>query len=68
MFCSQEYNICFTTVNRQPIKNGEGETILPDLPESNVSDGILPTQIKKLVDTRRVVKVNFVPVTSSLTE
>jgi len=52
----QEYNICFTTVDRKPLKSGEGEMILPDLPEPTVSAGVLPTQIKKLVDSRRVVK------------
>ena len=52
----QEYNICFTTVNRKFKKDGEGDLILPDLPESTTLPGILPTQIKKLVDSRRSVK------------
>ena len=52
----QEYNICFTTVDRKPIKEGDGDLVLPNLPESTVAAGILPTQIKKLVESRRAVK------------
>ena len=52
----QEYNICFTTVDRKFKKDGEGDLVLPDLPEPTTSAGILPTQIKKLVDSRRSVK------------
>ena len=53
----QEYNICFTTVSRaKPSKNADGETELPELPDSTLSAGVLPTQIKKLVDSRREVK------------
>merc|ERR1719348_558300 len=53
----QEYNICFTTVSRtKPSKNADGETELPELPDSSLGAGVLPTQIKKLVDSRREVK------------
>lgn len=61
----QEYNICFTTVNRKQIKaesNDEGESkhqvdeFVPDLPPSSSTPGVLPTEIKKLVDSRRSVK------------
>merc|ERR1719474_2014059 len=53
----QEYNICFTTVSRaKQSKNADGETELPELPDSSLSAGVLPTQIKKLVDSRREVK------------
>ena len=53
----QEYNICFTTVDRtQKEKTSDGEMILPNLPDSNLPAGVLPTQIKKLVDSRRDVK------------
>ena len=53
----QEYNICFTTVSRaKPSKTADGETELPELPDSSLSAGVLPTQIKKLVDSRREVK------------
>ncbi|XP_050350996.1 DNA polymerase alpha catalytic subunit [Nymphalis io] len=52
----QEYNICFTTIKR---KNG---AVLDDdinnlvLPGPNTDFGILPTQIRKLVESRREVK------------
>ena len=49
----QEFNICFTTVDR---KVNEEEEILPDLPDSDLPAGILPTEIRKLVDSRREVK------------
>ena len=52
----QEYNICFTTVDRTPVKSGDGDMVLPNLPEPTVSPGVLPTQIKKLVESRRNVK------------
>lgn len=54
----QEFNICFTTVDRQlPNKAAEGEEeVLPDLPDSSLPTGILPTEIRKLVDSRREVK------------
>ncbi|EDW81452.1 uncharacterized protein Dwil_GK12074 [Drosophila willistoni] len=47
----QEYNICFTTV-QQPVDADE----LPILPESNAEPGILPLQLKRLVESRREVK------------
>jgi len=53
----QEYNICFTTVDRsQKEKTADGEMILPSLPDASLPAGVLPTQIKKLVDSRREVK------------
>ena len=54
----QEFNICFTTVDRQvATKAAEGEEeILPDLPDPSLPLGILPTEIRKLVDSRREVK------------
>ena len=53
----QEFNICFTTVDRQvTIKSETGEEVLPDLPDSSLPTGILPTEIRKLVDSRREVK------------
>merc|ERR1719318_1937867 len=53
----QEYNICFTTVSRaKPSKTADGEMILPSLPDTSLPAGVLPTQIKKLVDSRREVK------------
>lgn len=45
----QEYNICFTT-----IPNTEDENVT--LPDKNLPTGILPTEIRKLVESRREVK------------
>jgi len=53
----QEYNICFTTVSRErQAVTAEGEQALPGLPDASAKPGVLPTQIKKLVDSRREVK------------
>lgn len=54
----QEFNICFTTVDRQiTTKASQGEEeVLPDLPDPTLPPGILPTEIRKLVDSRREVK------------
>ncbi|KAJ8966099.1 hypothetical protein NQ317_008775 [Molorchus minor] len=46
----QEYNICFTTL---PISNSEDDLVLPD---RSLPPGILPTEIRKLVESRRQVK------------
>ncbi|PSN33886.1 DNA polymerase alpha catalytic subunit [Blattella germanica] len=54
----QEYNICFTTINLgaiQESKKGEGEDEI-DLPSPGMEPGILPTEIRKLVQSRREVK------------
>ncbi|XP_069103569.1 DNA polymerase alpha catalytic subunit-like isoform X1 [Argopecten irradians] len=56
----QEYNICFTTVKR-PDKNkqkieGAEEDMFTELPEPDLEPGILPTEIRKLVESRRQVK------------
>ncbi|XP_030374617.1 DNA polymerase alpha catalytic subunit [Scaptodrosophila lebanonensis] len=47
----QEYNICFTTV-QQPYTIDE----LPALPDSSAQPGILPLQLRRLVESRREVK------------
>lgn len=47
----QEYNICFTTV-QQPYNLEE----LPTLPDSSVEQGILPQQLRRLVESRKEVK------------
>ena len=53
----QEFNICFTTIDRKMDEKNEGdEEVLPDLPDSSLAAGILPTEIRKLVDSRREVK------------
>ncbi|KAH8359207.1 hypothetical protein KR093_005263, partial [Drosophila rubida] len=49
----QEYNICFTTVH-QPY--GADAEQLPALPDSSVEPGILPQQLRRLVESRREVK------------
>nr|XP_023025122.1 DNA polymerase alpha catalytic subunit [Leptinotarsa decemlineata] len=46
----QEYNICFTTL---PVTNSEDNLVLPD---RGLPPGILPTEIRKLVESRRQVK------------
>lgn len=46
----QEYNICFTTL---PVTDNEDNLNLPD---RNLSPGILSTEIRKLVESRRQVK------------
>ena len=38
------------------MKGGDGDLVLPNLPEPSVAAGVLPTQIKKLVNSRRQVK------------
>ncbi|KAM6447113.1 DNA polymerase alpha catalytic subunit isoform 2-T2 [Liasis olivaceus] len=57
----QEFNICFTTVHRmsssvhKKTEDGEQEEI-PELPDSSLEMGILPKEIRKLVERRRQVK------------
>ncbi|XP_040194138.1 DNA polymerase alpha catalytic subunit isoform X1 [Rana temporaria] len=57
----QEYNICFTTVHRtathsQNTKEGEDQDEIPELPHPDLEMGILPREIRKLVERRRHVK------------
>ncbi|XP_015788269.1 DNA polymerase alpha catalytic subunit [Tetranychus urticae] len=52
----QEYNICFTTVNRNRVKIDENGDEIPEVPDADKACGILPTEIKKLVEGRREVK------------
>lgn len=52
----QEYNICFTTVD-QP--DHEDDAI--EIPDINLEQGILPRQIRSLVECRREVKKLIVP-------
>ncbi|XP_069800920.1 DNA polymerase alpha catalytic subunit isoform X2 [Dendropsophus ebraccatus] len=57
----QEYNICFTTVHRtaansRNTKEGEDQDEIPELPNSDLEMGILPREIRKLVERRRHVK------------
>lgn len=50
----QEFNICFTTVDRSDI--GEDENKIPEVPEDTANKGILPRLIRTLVTRRREVK------------
>ncbi|KHJ48876.1 DNA polymerase [Trichuris suis] len=49
----QEYNICFTTVDTKPKAGGDW---IPSLPDSSIPTGVLPCEIKRLVQSRRQVK------------
>ncbi|WVR04263.1 hypothetical protein IAU60_001263 [Kwoniella sp. DSM 27419] len=51
----QEYNIDFTTVEREEEDDAEEEKI-PDIPSSDVAQGVLPRIIATLVNRRRQVK------------
>ncbi|KAK0623623.1 hypothetical protein B0T14DRAFT_428209 [Immersiella caudata] len=50
----QEYNICFTTVDRTKLSNDEDE--VPEVPDKSLGRGILPELIAGLVSRRREVK------------
>ncbi|NXF16602.1 DPOLA polymerase, partial [Rhodinocichla rosea] len=57
----QEFNICFTTVQRlsseaQKRAEVEEEEEIPELPDPSLEMGILPKEIRKLVERRRQVK------------
>ncbi|XP_072546026.1 DNA polymerase alpha catalytic subunit isoform X2 [Salminus brasiliensis] len=57
----QEFNICFTTVQREAPgshKKTEEEDVneVPELPDPDLEMGVLPKEIRKLVERRRQVK------------
>lgn len=57
----QEFNICFTTVQREVYnsrKKNEVDEIeeIPEIPDSSLEMGILPKEIRKLVERRKQVK------------
>uniref|UniRef100_T1IZT8 DNA polymerase n=1 Tax=Strigamia maritima TaxID=126957 RepID=T1IZT8_STRMM len=52
----QEYNICFTTVPTPTNPEEDIDDFNLLLPNPNSDPGVLPTEIKKLVDSRREVK------------
>ncbi|CAI7595452.1 unnamed protein product [Penicillium bialowiezense] len=52
----QEYNICFTTVDRTATSENENEEKVPDVPSSDQEQGVLPRLIATLVGRRREVK------------
>uniref|UniRef100_A0A9J8B998 DNA polymerase n=1 Tax=Cyprinus carpio carpio TaxID=630221 RepID=A0A9J8B998_CYPCA len=57
----QEFNICFTTVERGATnarkKTEEDDDEIPELPDQSLEMGILPKEIRKLVERRRQVKL-----------
>ena len=52
----QEYNICFTTIDRTATSENENEEKVPELPDPDATLGILPKLIATLVSRRRQVK------------
>ncbi|XP_028164527.1 DNA polymerase alpha catalytic subunit [Ostrinia furnacalis] len=52
----QEYNICFTTIKRKSTTASDDDVANLVLPGSGTEFGVLPTQIRKLVESRREVK------------
>ncbi|XP_029313854.1 DNA polymerase alpha catalytic subunit isoform X1 [Cottoperca gobio] len=57
----QEFNICFTTVQReayntQKKKEQDWSDEIPEIPDTNLEMGILPKEIRKLVERRKQVK------------
>jgi len=53
----QEYNICFTTVNRKDFNEDDEENNkIPEIPDQSLEIGVLPKLLKKLVQRRRQVK------------
>lgn len=52
----QEYNICFTTIKRTSASGTDNDVSNLVIPSPNMEFGVLPTQIRKLVESRREVK------------
>lgn len=52
----QEYNICFTTIKRKATSASDEDVANLVLPGAKAEFGVLPTQIRKLVESRREVK------------
>ncbi|XP_073947289.1 DNA polymerase alpha catalytic subunit [Choristoneura fumiferana] len=52
----QEYNICFTTIKRKNTCVSDEDVNNLVLPDPSTELGVLPTQIRKLVESRREVK------------
>lgn len=52
----QEYNICFTTIKRKAASASDEDVANLVLPGAKAEFGVLPTQIRKLVESRREVK------------
>ncbi|XP_071838856.1 DNA polymerase alpha catalytic subunit-like [Apostichopus japonicus] len=54
----QEYNICFTTISNSPKEEetADDQEYIPNVPDSDLQAGILPTEIRRLVERRKQVK------------
>ncbi|XP_077556839.1 DNA polymerase alpha catalytic subunit isoform X1 [Haemaphysalis longicornis] len=52
----QEYNICFTTVSVSSSDEAKEEDYIPKLPNPSLEQGVLPSEIRKLVERRKQVK------------
>ncbi|XP_047424576.1 DNA polymerase alpha catalytic subunit isoform X2 [Mugil cephalus] len=57
----QEFNICFTTVQREAYNSQKKNEVdeaeeIPEIPDSDLEMGILPKEIRKLVERRKQVK------------
>lgn len=52
----QEFNICFSTVTRPEKCNSTDGEFIASVPDESIITGILPTQLKNLVERRRQVK------------
>ncbi|XP_054706235.1 DNA polymerase alpha catalytic subunit-like [Uloborus diversus] len=54
----QEYNICFTTMPRagKEAENNSEEELIVSVPDPGLKPGVLPTEIRKLVESRKQVK------------
>ncbi|GMM32796.1 DNA-directed DNA polymerase alpha catalytic subunit [Saccharomycopsis crataegensis] len=52
----QEFNICFTTIDREEFNKTQREDDLPAYPSVDVPQGILPKLLNSLVSRRREVK------------
>ena len=52
----QEYNIDFTTLSIVTETDAEGQEVIPEVPSSDVPQGVLPRIIAQLVNRRREVK------------
>ena len=48
--------ICPSFVSHLAKVNPDKDTFIPEVPESGLDPGVLPTEIRKLVDRRRAVK------------
>jgi DNA polymerase alpha subunit A len=58
----QEYNLCFTTVERQHItvgggeSTGEQEDMMAEVPDASLERGVLPRLLRNIIEKRKAVK------------